>query len=126
MTHICLECGLEHAVDEPVAELAEEAVAADAAVTIAEIEASRDVELAKINVKSEEMWRDQELAKLQGRLTGIEETLAKLAPPEPEPVPIVVPEPEPEPVVEPVAAIEPPPLADEPPKQKKRGNPFWS
>src|SRR6266487_771016 len=100
MTHTCDVCGLEHQVDEPT-DVVEEVVAADAAVSIAEIEAERDVTLAKINAGNEKVWQEGRVAELEGQLLGMKEILDRLnaPPPEPEPVPVVV-APEPEPLAE--------------------------
>ena len=126
MTHQCPDCGLEHQVDVPEPVIVDAEPAADAVVQVAQIEADRDVTIARLGAKTEQGWQEQRIAELEGQLTGMQEMLARLNPPEPEPepVPVVVQEPEPEPVVEePVAA--PPPIVEEQPKKTKRGNPWW-
>jgi hypothetical protein len=126
MTHICPECGLEHAVDVPVVVTEEPAgEVAEAAVAIAEIEAGRDVKLAQINAGTEEAWRDARIAELQGELNGMKEMLERLMPPEPEPVPVVVEAPpEAEPVVE-EPGVEPPPPVETSPGRGRKKSTWW-
>lgn len=131
MSHTCPDCGLEHEAVASV-ELApvDMEPVTDATVRVAEIEAERDVTLARIHAKADtEISRDEltaRIAELEGQLAGMSATMAAMAPaPEPEPVPVVVQEPEPEPVItEPVTPA--PPLVDEAPKGKKKSNPWWS
>ncbi|MEU9022332.1 hypothetical protein [Actinomadura sp. NPDC048394] len=111
-------------VAEAATEVAQTTAAAD--VQVAEIEAARDVELARIDVEREEVWQEGRVARLEGELAGIRETLDKLTQPpaEPEPDPVVVeapPEPAPEP--EPAAAPAPAPEPEQPKGKKKPG--FW-
>jgi hypothetical protein len=124
MTHKCETCGLEHAVDEPI--VAEVAVT-EATVKIAEIEAARDVTLAKIDVQREEVWQEGRVAELEGQLRGIRQTLEQLVPPapepEPEPVPVVIEAP-PEPAAaEP--AVEAPPITEPVKPNRKKGAAAW-
>lgn len=100
----------------------------DAAVEIAEIEATRDVKLAQISAGTEEAWRDARIAELEGQMRGMREMLDRLTPPapepDPEPVPVVVTEPEPEPV--PVGtAPEPPPVVEPVTTKTKKASPWW-
>lgn len=119
------DLGFEHADPEPV--IVEEAPdlepVADASVRIAEVQADRDVTIAKIEHRA----MDDELAvQLAAALAENEALRAQLAPPEPEETPVVVQAP-PEPEAEPDSA---PPVVEgtstPEPKGKKRGNPFWN
>ena len=129
MSHICPDCGLEHG-DAQVA-VAEVEPVAEASVRIAEIEADRDVTIARLGAKTEREVSESDLrtqvAEMQGVLAGLVTQLTPTQPepePESEPIPIVVDEPEPEPVMpEPVAAA--PPIVDEAPKGRKKSNPWW-
>lgn len=127
MTHLCPECGLEHAVDvdQPIIAIDPEPAAA-AEVEIARIEADRDVAVARIGAKVEEGWQEQRIAELEGRLAGMQEIIEQLTPdPEPEPVPVVIEAPEPDPVTtEPTTTA--PPIVEPEPAKKRKGNPFWS
>ena len=130
MTHVCQGCGLEH---EDVTEPAEPVIVdtepiADANVQVAEIEANRDVTIARIQAKSEEAWQESRVAQLEAELTGMRETLARLAPPAPEPDPdpepvVIMDDPEPEPVTEEPTAV--PPTPEPAPPKPKKGNAFW-
>lgn len=132
MSHACPECGMEHGAEvdaltiEP--EVAE--VAGEAAVKIAEIEANRDITLAKVAVKAEDSADAARIAELEGRLRGIEETLDRIAPPAPsaetmpEPEVMLMDPPAPEPEVS-ETPVEPPPIVDTPAPKAKRRNAFW-
>lgn len=127
MTHACPDCGLTH--DAAVAEapvIVEEADTSTAAVRIAEIEAGRDVTIARIGAKVDTSDQETRIAALEGTLAGILAAQAAAAPPEPEPepVPVVVNEPEPEPVME--ESVTPPPIAETPEPKRRKGNPWWS
>lgn len=119
------DLGFDHPDPEPVVEVVEapdpEPIA-DAAVRVAEIEANRDITLAKIEHRAV----DDELLAQVAALTAENEALrAQLAPPAEE-VPVVVAEPAPVPEPEPEAA---PPAIEETsttePAAKKRKNPWW-
>lgn len=85
-----------------VAEVETTETVADAEVSIAEINAARDVKLAQTDVKRTEVYASEELAELRGELRGLREVVEALKPSEPEPVPAPAPpviiEDEPEPV----------------------------
>lgn len=117
--------GFDHPDPEPAVEVVEapdtEPIA-DASVRIAEVQADRDVTIAKIERRA----LDDELAVELAALRAENETLrAQVAPPPAEEVPVVVeapPEPEPEPesappVVEQTSTPEP--------AAKKKGNPWF-
>lgn len=127
-------CNLGHEHPDEVAEtneadVAEEAVAADAAVRIAEIEGSTQIALAKISAKAEESHDETEVEALRAEIRGFREALSTLMP-APEPV-TEEPAPEPEPVVVEAQApeVEAPPAADEHEhrerKPAKRGMGMW-
>ncbi|MBO2460982.1 hypothetical protein [Actinomadura violacea] len=114
-------------VDDAPAEAAEAvAEVADAQVEVAKIEAKRDVDLARESTKAAEVYANEELAALRGRVQAMEAILETLAPPEPEPVPEAAPvivEAPPAPV-----ETEPEAPAPEPAEQKvpaKKKNRSW-
>lgn len=107
--------------DSPPAEV-EEVVAAE--VRIAEINAKRDVELARLQVRAGENYDTSELDRLRGEVTALREIVERLAPPvdpDPEPAPVIVetadvaPEPE----------IEAPPPAEHKPPKRSSGGGGW-
>ncbi len=126
MSHLCAECGLEHA--DPVIAEAPVAETAAADVQIAEIEAERDIRLAQIGAKAGESDAITRIAELEGKMDGMREMLERLLPPEPEPdpTPVIVDAPaaEPEPVVEEPAAT-PPPAVESEPKRSRQRNAWW-
>jgi hypothetical protein len=70
---------------EPIAEITE------ASVKIAEIEANRDIQLAKINKGLQEELAETDIEVLRAENNALREQLAMLAPePEPEPEPVVI------------------------------------
>jgi hypothetical protein len=126
MSHACPECGELHGalVVEDIAETAEP----EAAVAIAEIEADRDVKLARIGADVAESDSQTRIAALEGEMHGMRDMLARLMPPEPDPVPepvpvIVEPTPEPDPVGDPV--VDAPPVIEPTPRGTKVRNPWW-
>lgn len=126
MSHSCPDCGLIHGA-EVVEEVAETAVP-EAAVAIAEIEADRDVKLAKIDAEVAESDTSVRLAAVEGEMRGMRDMLSRLMPPEPEPepepIPVVVePAPEPDPVVE--SGAVPPPVVEPAPRGGKKANAWW-
>lgn len=96
------------------AEVVEETVAAE--VRIAEIQAKRDVELARLSVRADENADTSELDTLRGEVRALREIVERLAPPEPDP------EPEPAPVVI-EADPDPEPVAEEPPPVENKPTP---
>lgn len=106
--HFCPYCGEHHGAMEE-APVAAEVVAdvsaeeAGAAVQIAEIEADRDIRLAKIAAAAEETHDETEVEVLRAEVRTLREMIEKIVP-EPEPTtpePVIVaqevPAPEPEP-----------------------------
>ena len=130
MTHVCQGCGLEH---EDLAEPTEPVIVdtepvADASVRVAEIEADRDVTIARISAKTEAGWQEGRITELEAQLLAMRETLDRVAPPAPEPDPdpepvVLVDNPEPEPVIEEPTAV--PPTPEPAPPKPKKGNAFW-
>jgi len=121
----CPECG--QAVPEPEV-VVEEAVdlepVAEAEVRIAEIQADRDVAVAKIEAR---VVDDEIVAELAALRAEVEVLRAQAAPAEQEQqeaVVVVAPEPEPEPVAESEPPVVEPSTSDEP-KGKKRSSPWW-
>lgn len=100
-------CDLGYDHEDPAPAIPEPVVVppptSDNDVRIAEIQAEAEVELAEVRATTEIAEAEVMNARLEGRLRGIEETLDRLAPPEP---------PEAEPVVVPIAPP-PPPVAEE-------------
>lgn len=97
---------------------------ASAEVRIAEINAKRDVDLARLAVKAE--GEDtSELDQLRGEVLALRAIVERIAPPEPEPEPepIIVEAP-PAPVEEP-AVEEPPVVENRPPSQTKGKGLSW-
>lgn len=126
MTHPCPDCGLDHGepmVETPV--IVDEVPAVEASVKIAEIEADRDVTIARVSAKVEEGWQESRVKELEGQLAGVQQVLAQLAPPPPEPVPVVVEEAPPADPVMSEPVVEPPPVVDAAPQKAKKANPFW-
>ncbi len=126
MTHPCPTCGLEHAVETAVVP---DVATAAADVEIAQIEAERDIKLAKITAEAIDNEQETEIARLRGELAGLRELVERVAPPppepDPEPVPVVIAPPDPEPVDEPPAVEAPPPVETAPPRSSKKQNPWW-
>jgi hypothetical protein len=96
-----------------------------AEVRIAEIQAKRDVELAKLSVRADEQADSSELDELRGEVRALREMVELLRgpepDPEPEPAPVVIEaDPEPDPVAE-----EPPPPVENKPAPKPRTGPSW-
>lgn len=97
--HRCGECGLFHgqevddggfAPEPESAEVVEAAEVTDAAVQIAEIEAARDVELAKIGARVTEVdERDVRIAELEAEVRALRVPAPAV---EPEPIIIEVPD----------------------------------
>jgi hypothetical protein len=122
--HECPECGTAH--EEPIVIEPEPAVEeiAEAEVRIAEVQADRDIKIAKIEAGVTEDITESRLAELEGQVRGMREVLDRIAPaPEPEPAPA------PEPVITVVddqADDEVPPKAEhhEPPRPKKSSSYF--
>jgi hypothetical protein len=119
--------GFDHPEPEPEVTIVEPETTVDNDVRIAEIEASRDVAVAKIAAKVEEVVAETEVEALRREIAGIKEALALVAPApavEPEPAPA------PEPVtVEAAPEVEGPPPGDheshEPRKPKSKGLGMW-
>lgn len=108
--------------DSPPAEVAEVTAAE---VRIAEINAKRDVELARLQVRAEESSDTSELDQLRGEVRALREIVERIAPPvdpEPEPAPVIVETPL-EPPMEP--EIESPPPADHKPPRKSNSGIGW-
>jgi hypothetical protein len=103
-----------------------DAVEAAAAVEVAKVEADRDVKIAEEDTKRAEVYAAEENAELRGRVAALEETVAKLTPPEPapEPEPVVIVEPPAEPA-EPEPAVEPPPAENKPAAPKTKRSGWW-
>lgn len=130
----CPECGthLEQELDNVAAEVeVAEQVSSDA-VRIAEIEADRDIQLAKIQAKAIETEAVVEAQVAEAKQEVLEDTLAAVTEPEtvvqpsPEPVAVIVDDPGPEPDMD---DVPPPPLVDENPaaeKPKAKKNPWVS
>ncbi|HLK00481.1 MAG TPA: hypothetical protein VKU39_11310 [Streptosporangiaceae bacterium] len=114
------ELGSAEVVAEGVAGAAHEEARAD--VEVARIEGETAVELAKLDIKREEIWQETRVAELEGQVSGMREILDRLtAPPEPPPAP----EPEPEPEI---ADDGPPPPDDKPapaPPAPKKSKGWW-
>lgn len=107
-------------VPEPIDPAPAVEAAAEADVEIARIQAETDIALGKEATKREAMWQESRVAELEGKLAGMEATLAALQPPAPEPVVVTADPPaDPEPDVPP-----PPPDQPEEPPAKKSGG-FW-
>jgi hypothetical protein len=111
-------------IDSAPAEAAEAvAEVADAQVEVAKIEAKRDVDLARESTKAAEVYANEELAALRGRVQAMEAVLETLAPqPEPEPVPEAAPvivEAPPAPVESEPEAPAPEPTEQKVPAKKK-------
>lgn len=122
----CPECGFSHSHDDSAEEAAEVVVeeTVEADVLIAEIEANRDVTIAKIAAKAEESHDETEVEVLRGEMRVLREMVERLSPaPEPEPVPVVLDPPAQELPSEP--APEPRGDAAPEPKSRQRKNPFW-
>lgn len=127
----CPECGVEfdaHAAhSQPEAEEVVGAELADAAVQVAEIEANRDVTIARIEAKADEAHDETEVEALKREIAGMREALALVAPQPPVAEPEPAPEPEPI-VVEDKPEIEAPPAEHEhhsEPKPKAKGLGMW-
>lgn len=131
---ICPDCGERvdaHALHtSPESGEAEVAEVADAAVAVAEIEAQRDVTIARIEAKAEEAHDETDVEALRAEISVMREMLNRLAPPaaeetEPAPAPaaeaVIVDAPAPE--------VEAPPAAEhehhEPSARKKTGLGLW-
>lgn len=99
--HNCAECGIEHEAPEPEV-VVEEAVdlepVAEADVRVAEINADRDIKIAKIERGGAEDEMAVRLAEVEGNLMGMREVLdALMNPPQPEAAPVIIEEPAPAP-----------------------------
>lgn len=120
------DMGYEH--PDLVAEPVEAAPVTEAAVQIAEIEAERDVTLARIGAKAGESEAEQRIAALEGKLAGIADTLDRLLPAEPEavpdPTPVFVEPPAPEPVIDDEAVV-PAPIAEPVTKPTRSKSVWW-
>lgn len=119
------DLGFEHEEPEPepvvLEEPSAEAIAEEesgAVVKVAEIEAARDVEVAKIANKAIDAEAAAEMAALRARVEILE---AAAVPPEPEPVIMPVAEPAPEPDPEPT----PPPPETEPKAEAGKESSGW-
>ena len=114
--HECATCGHLHDFPETAevldvdtggdAEATEEVAAA--AVEIAEIEADRDIKLAKIDLERRQIELGEENAALRAELNAVRETVDALTAAAAPPPVIVAPEPEPELVLEPEGAMDAP------------------
>lgn len=118
------DLGYEHEDQEPtIVEAPDTEPVAEAAVLIAEIEAERDVTLAKISAKAEEIHDETEVEVLRGELRVLREMVERLAPePEPEPVPVLMDAP---PVADEEPELPAPEPAAEPKPRSSRKNPWW-
>jgi hypothetical protein len=116
-------------LDSAPAEAEVEAVAevADAQVEVAKIEAKRDVELARESTKASQVFADEELSTLRGRVQALEVILEAInAQPEaeaqdvPEAAPVIVEAP-PAPVETEPEAPAPEPAEQKVPRKKSKG-----
>lgn len=119
--HECPDCGLAH--DEPAR------AGPDPVVKVAEIEANRDIEVAKIQAGVTRAEMDTAMAELRAELhvrreeppvaeteiTQVTET--DVTDPDPGPIPVAGPEAEPEPAPE-------PPETEPPPNEEQKGG-WW-
>jgi len=115
--------GYEHPDPEPevVVEAVDPEPAAAAEVEVARIEGDTAVSIAKIEARVADDELVLRMAALEGELTGMRETLDRVAPSAPEP------EPEPEPVVvEPEPEVAPPPVDETQHRAPKRKAGFFS
>lgn len=123
--------GFEHedsSAETNEADVATEAVAADATVQVAQIEANRDVTIAKLAAKTEVEVEESRVAQLEAEIRGMLEILSQIVPPAPEPVEESAPAPEPVVVDAPAPEVEAPPAAEEHRESKpkpKRGLGAW-
>lgn len=124
----CPTCGVDHHAEPPPAETAADELAevTAAEVRIAEINAQRDVQLAKIGAGIAESETVADLAHAEGVAEGQADVIETLAPePEPEPEPVVI--------VDPGAGAEPEPEAEGGPPEAepvsasppRAANPWW-
>lgn len=122
------DMGYEHTDPAPVVDASPAPVVVDQGpnehdVEIAQIEAAASVEREKIYAQEADQELVAENERLRGKIAGMEEILARLAPPEPDPAPepVVVPMPDPEPAPEDV----PPPPEGDKPKSESSGGGWW-
>ena len=95
--HYCPFCGDHHGGETPAEAAADEVIETAAEVTsaevrIAEINADRDVKLARINAGMMDHDRDVEAARTEGKVEALEEVIAPE--PQPDPAPIIIDAPE--------------------------------
>lgn len=89
-------------------------------VKIAEIEAAASIAREELWTEAQAVALEANNERLEGELRGIKETLAMLAPPDPEPQEIIAPDPAP--VIAPEETGPPaPPMVDKPAGGKKSG-----
>jgi hypothetical protein len=122
--HYCPFCGQHHGGELPATEPEAEAVIASeitsADVRIAEINADKEIKLAKIAAGMIDAERDAELARAEGKADALEKVITPEPEPEPEPVVITDVAPEPEPEGEPTDL----PPAEEGPEPHSRRKPI--